>query len=110
MGGLVALMGSVILAILLMERLTRPIRLLLLPKDFETQIKGRSGVLLNGKYLILTLSMILIAALLIAPIGFQHTIRVLYGEINSIDIFRGLQFQSILFSLLALLLGAGFAY
>jgi GAF domain-containing protein/HAMP domain-containing protein len=110
MGGLVALMGSVILAILLIERLTRPILLLLLPKDFETQLKGRSGVLLNGKFLVLTLSLILIAVLLIAPIGFQHTIRVLYAEISSIDIFRGLQFQSILFSLLALLLGAGFAY
>ncbi len=43
-GGVVALFGSVILAMLLIERLTLPIRLMLLPKDFETQLKGRSGL------------------------------------------------------------------
>ena len=109
-GGLVSLVGSVLLAMLLIERLTLPIRLLLLPRDFETQLKGRSGLLLNGKFLALTLALIIIAVLLIAPIGYQHTIRVLYAEINSFEIFRGLQFQSILFSLFALLLGAGFSY
>jgi GAF domain-containing protein/HAMP domain-containing protein len=109
-GGAVALIGSVILTILLIEQLTLPLRLLLLPKDFETQLKGRSGILLNGKFLILTLALIVIAILLIAPIGYQHTVRVLYGEISSFEIFRGLQLQSILFSLLALTLGAGFSF
>jgi len=50
------------------------------------------------------------AILLIAPIGYQHTVRVLYAEISSIEIFRGLQIQSVLFSVLALLIGAGFSY
>lgn len=109
-GGLVSLVGTVILAMLLIERLTLPIRLLLLPGDFETQLKGRSGLLLNGKFLALTLALIIIAILLIAPIGYQHTVRVLYAEVSSFEIFRGLQFQSIVFSLLALLLGAGFSY
>ena len=109
-GGVVSLVGSVLLAMLLIEHLTLPIRLLLLPKDFETQLKGRSGLLLNSKFLALTLALIVIAVLLIAPIGYQHTVRVLYAEISSFEIFRGLQFQSIVFSLLALLLGAGFSY
>ena len=109
-GGVVALLGSVIPAILMIERFTLPIRLLLLPKDFENQLKGRSGLLLNGKFLALTMALILISVLLIAPIGYQHTIRVLYAEISSFEIFRSLQFQSILFSILALLLGAGFSY
>jgi len=109
-GGVVALFGSVIPAILMIERFTLPIRLILLPKDFGAQLKGRAGLLLNGKFLSLTLALILITVLLIAPIGYQHTIRVLYAEISSFAIFRGLQFQSILFSLLALLLGAGFSY
>ena len=109
-GGTVALFGSVLLAMLLIERFTLPIRVILLPRDFETQLKGRSGLLLNGKFLILTLALIGIAVLLIAPIGYQHTIRVLYSEISSLEIFRGLQLQSVLFSLLALLLGAGFSY
>jgi HAMP domain-containing protein len=109
-GGVVSLFGSVILAMLLIERFTLPIRVILLPRDFETQLKGRSGLLLNGKFLTLTLALIVIAILLIVPIGYQHTVRVLYAEISSLEIFRGLQLQSILFSVLALLLGAGFSY
>ena len=109
-GGVVSLIGSVILAMLLIERFTLPIRVILLPKDFETQLKGRAGFLLNGKFLTLTLALIGIAILLIAPIGYQHTVRVLYSEISSIEIFRGLQLQSVLFSVLAFLLGAGFSY
>src|SRR5215213_6885077 len=109
-GGLVSLFASVILSMLLIERFTLPIRLLLLPDEFETQLKGHAGLLLNGKFLILTLALTIIAVLLIAPIGYQHTIRVLYAEISSIEIFRSLQLQSVLFSLLALLLGAGFSY
>jgi GAF domain-containing protein/HAMP domain-containing protein len=109
-GGTVALIGSVILAILLLERFTLPIRLMLLPTDFEIQLKGRSGLLLNSKFLVLTLALIGIAVLLIAPIGYQHTVRVLYGGISPVEIFRGLQLQSILFSLLALALGAGFSF
>jgi GAF domain-containing protein/HAMP domain-containing protein len=109
-GGSVSLLGSVILSLLLIERLTLPIRLILLPQDIETQLKGRAGLLLRTKFLVLTLALMVIAILLIAPIGYQHTIRVLYAEISSIEIFRGLQIQSILFSLMALLLGAGFSY
>ncbi|MGZ9235140.1 MAG: hypothetical protein ACXW4E_06405, partial [Anaerolineales bacterium] len=45
-GGLVSLFGSVIMAMRLIERLTLPLRLILLPKDFETQLKGHSGLLL----------------------------------------------------------------
>jgi GAF domain-containing protein/HAMP domain-containing protein len=109
-GGAVSLFGSVILAMLMIERFTLPIRIILLPRDFEIQLKGRSGLLLNGKFLILTLALIATAILLIAPIGYQHTVRVLYSEISSLEIFRGLQLQSVLFSILVLLLGAGFSY
>lgn len=109
-GGVVSLFGSVILSMLLIEQLTLPIRLMLLPKDFEIQLRGRSGLLLNSKFLAVTLALIIIAVLLIAPIGFQHTVRVLYTEIRPYEIFRGLQLQSVLFSLLALALGAGFTY
>ena len=109
-GGTVSLLGSVLLAILMIERFTLPIRLILLPKDLETQLRGRSGLLLRTKFLALTFALIVIAVLLIAPIGYQHTIRVLYAEISSIEIFRGLQVQSIIFSAMALVLGAGLSY
>lgn len=110
LGGAVALFGSIMLAVLLIERLTLPLRLILLPRDFETQLKGRSGLLLSWKFLMITMALIAIAILLIAPIGFQHTVQVLYAEISSIEMFQGLRVQSILFSVLALLVGAGFSY
>ena len=110
LGGLVSLIGYVIASMLLIERFTLPVRLFLLPKDFETQLKGRSGPLLNSKFILLTLALLAVAILLSAPIGYHQTVRVLYAEISSFQIFDDLQFQSILFSVLALLLGGGFSY
>ena len=110
LGGLVALLGSVILALLLIDRLTLPARLVLLPADVDTQLRGRFGTLLIGKFQILILSLIAIGVLLIAPIGYQHAIRILYSEVSSLETFSGLRAESILFSLMALLLGASFSY
>ena len=110
LGGLVALISSVIFAMLIAERLMLPARLILLPSDFETQLTGRSGPLLVSKFQILTLGLIAIAILLIGPIGYQQAVRILYAEVSSFDVFRDLQVQSILFSILALALGFGFSY
>jgi GAF domain-containing protein/HAMP domain-containing protein/uncharacterized membrane protein len=110
LGGAVALFGFAVLAILLIERFTLPLRLMLLPRDFEMQLQGRSGLLLNRKFLIFTVALITIAIMLIAPLGFQHTVEALYTGASPIRIFGSLQLQSILFSLLALALGAGFSY
>ena len=110
LGGFVAMLGSVILSILIIERLTLPARVILLPTDFETQLTGRAGPLLISKFIVLVLALITIAILLIAPIGYQQTIRVLYAEVSSMEVFSDIQLQSIVFSLLAFMLGAGFAY
>ncbi|HVF26074.1 MAG TPA: GAF domain-containing protein [Anaerolineales bacterium] len=110
LGGLASLLGSVLFAVLMIERLTLPARLVLVPVDFDTQLKGRFGALLIGKFQILILALIAISVLLIAPIGYQQTVRILYSEVSSLDRFSGLQSQSLLFSLLALLIGAAFSY
>lgn len=110
LGGFVAVLGTVILGILMVERLTLPARLALLPTDFEIQLLGRTGPLLTVKFFGLILGLIVIAVLLIAPIGYQQTIRILYSEVSSMEVFRDMQVQSILFSLLAFMLGAGFSY
>ncbi len=109
-GGLASVLGATILTLLILDRLTLPPRLILLPKSFETQLQGRFGVLLGIKFQILMLGLIIIGLALIAPIGFQQTLRILYTEASSIQIFADLQFQSILLSALTLTLGAGFAY
>lgn len=110
LGGFASLLGSTILAVLMIERLALPARLVLVPNDFETQLKGRFGALLIGKFQILILGLIAIGVLLIAPIGYQQTIRILYSEVSALDGFSGLQVQSIFFSALALIVGAGFSY
>jgi GAF domain-containing protein/HAMP domain-containing protein len=110
LGGFVSLFGSVIFSILMLEHFTLPARLVLLPNDFETQLAGRSGPLLISKFIVLVLGLITIAIFLIAPIGYQQTIRILYSEVSSLEIFRGIQLQSTLFSILAFILGAGFSY
>lgn len=110
LGGFVAVFVAVILGILTIERLTLPARLILLPTDFETQLLGRSGPLLISKFIVLILGLITIAVFLIAPIGYQQTIRILYSEVSSMDVFRDIQLQSTLFSILAFMLGAGFSY
>lgn len=110
LGGSVSLFGFVIFSILILERFTLPARLVLLPNDFDTQLAGRSGPLLINKLILLVLGLITIAIFLIAPIGYQQTIRILYSEVSSLEIFRGIQLQSTLFSILAFILGAGFSY
>src|SRR4030095_10046370 len=104
-GGLVAILASVILAILIIERLSLPARLVLLPGDFETQLEGRAGPLLISKFLVLILAMIMIAILLIVPIGYQQTLRVLFTEVSSMEVFGDIRLQSIVFSIIAFTLG-----
>jgi len=110
LGGIASILGSVILAVLLIDRFTRPLRLILVPSDFETQLKGRAGALVVGKFLVLILALITIGVLLIVPIGYQQTVRILYAEVSSLEIFTDLRTQSILLSVLALLMGAGYSY
>jgi len=109
-GGLASVVGYVILAVLLIERLLAPSRLALLPHDFIAQLKGRSGTLLGIKFQILTVGLILIAIAVIAPIGYQQAARVINSEVSSMDIFRDLQNNSIIVSILTLILGIGLSY
>jgi GAF domain-containing protein/HAMP domain-containing protein len=110
LGGTASVLGWIVLTLLIMERLTLPARLVLLPKGFESQLKGRAGVLLGTKFQILILGVVVIGLALIAPIGFQQIIRLLYADTSSSQIFRDLQFQSVLLSVLLFLLGGVFSY
>lgn len=110
LGGMVANVGFVILAALMIDRFTLPVRLILVPGDFDAQLRGRAGALLTRKFVFLILALIGMGIVLIAPIGFQQTIQILYKEVSSLDVFSNLQEQTIVFSILLLLLGAVLAY
>lgn len=110
LGGMASVLGWIVLTLLIVERFTLPARLVLLPKGFESQLKGRAGVLLGAKFQLLILGVVVIGIALIAPIGFQQIIRLLYADASPSQIFRDLQFQSVLLSVLLFLLGGVFSY
>lgn len=110
MGGLVSVIGVVILATLIIDRLLLPARLALVPKEFESQLTGRAGALLMSKFQVLNLALIAIAILMVGPIGYHQTNLVLYTEIGSQQVLRNLQVQSIMISLLVLGLGFLLSY
>lgn len=107
-GSIIAMVGSVVLLVFLIEQFTQPARVALLPKDFDTQLSGRAGQLLVSKLSILILGLITISVLLIAPLGFQQIMRHIYAETSPMEIYSSMQAQSILFALLAFVLGVGF--
>lgn len=109
-GSIVSMFGSVILFVFLIERFTLPARLALLPTDFDTQLSGRAGQLLIGKLSVLIIGLIIISVFLIAPLGFQQIVRHIYEDTSPMEIFVGMQVQSILFTVLAFTLGVGFSY
>lgn len=110
LGGTVANLGFVILAALMIDRFTLPVRLILVPGDFDAQLRGRAGALLTRKFIFLILALIGMGIVLIAPIGYQQTIQILYREVSSLDVFSNLQDQTVAFSILLLLFGAVLAY
>lgn len=101
--------GLAILEVLIIERMMIPAREALAPKDFENQLAGFSSFRLLGKFIIVVFSLIVISALMIAPIGYHQTTKVLYQEIGSIKVLSDLQVQSVVATLLALLVGLGLA-
>lgn len=110
LGGVASTLGFVILALLIIERFTLTPRLVLLPNDFDTQLKGRAGATLGVKFQTLVLGITVIGLAIIAPVGYQQAIRILYAEVSSMQVFRDLQNQFLLLSFLVLLLGLGYSY
>ena len=109
LAGLASALGATIFSLLIIERLTLLDRLILLPNDFESQLAGRSGALLGIKFQTLILGLIIIGITVIAPLGYQQTIKILYTEVSSLQIFGNLQYQLLLLSGIILFLGIGFS-
>ncbi|HQV94018.1 MAG TPA: GAF domain-containing protein [Anaerolineales bacterium] len=110
LGGIAAVLGYAVLATFLLGRFTLPFRLLLAPENFEDQVKGRAGVLVLSKFLILVFAVIIISILILAPIGYQQVTRVLFTDATPMEIFQDLQTNTIAFSVLVLALGIAIAY
>lgn len=105
--GIAAGLGLAVLEVLLIERMMAPVREILVPSQFEAQLAGFSGFRLLSKFTIVVFALILVSVLMIAPIGYHQTTRVLYEEIGSLKVLGDLQIQSLFATLFALLIGLG---
>ncbi len=108
-GSTIGLLGIITLSYLLLEDLLQPARLALLPHNTEDQLKGMLLFPLLWKFVLISVVLVSVSALLIAPIGYHETTEVLYYEVGSLEVLRELQVRSFIVSLAALALGAAYS-
>ena len=110
LAGFIAILAFVSLSTIILDRFLVPVRNILLPKDFSQQLAGLSKLRILYKFLAVVFVSLIITALLIAPIGYHQTTRVLYKEIGSFEVLGDLQAQSVLVSGFAILFAASLAF
>ena len=103
-GGLVSVLAIIIIAVLIIDRLLIPARLVLVPKSFDTQLNGLAGPRLTIKFQVLILILIIIGILMVGPIGFHFMNKSMTTENQTLR--QSFQIQSIIVAMLALALGA----
>jgi len=108
--GVVSTLAYVPLSTVILDRLLAPVRQVFLPKDFSKQLSGLSNLKILNKTLAVVFFSLIVTALLIAPIGYHQTTRVLYYEIGSHEVLLALQVQSVLVSTLAIIFAFGLTY
>ena len=107
--GLVTSLAFIPFSTILFDKLLVPVRQILLPKNFLQQFTGLSNIKILYKTLAVVSFSLLITALLIAPIGYHYTTKILYEEVDHQKVLIELQKQSILVSGLAILFAASLA-
>jgi GAF domain-containing protein/HAMP domain-containing protein len=85
-------------------------RLILTPQDFDIQLAGATSLRIMTKFQIAFLALILVAILLVAPIGYHQTTLVLFEEIGSQEVLSDLQLQSLVVSAFSMILGFGLSF
>ena len=108
--GVLSNFAFVPLSTITLDRLLVPVRKVLLPKDFSHQLTGLGRLKILHKFLAVVFFSLLITALLIAPIGYRQTTRVLFEEVGSLQVLSDLQRQTILVSGFAIIFASGLAY
>jgi GAF domain-containing protein/HAMP domain-containing protein len=108
--GLITNLAFVPLSTILLDRFLVPARKILLPKDSSQQLAGLSRLRILYKILAIVFISLLVAVLLIAPIGYHLTTRAISGGYSSYKVLTDLQIQSILVSSFAILFGISLAF
>lgn len=107
LGAIAALLGSTVLAILIVDHLLVPAREVLLPLTEEAHLTGTINNKVLTKLLFIVLALIVASVLMIAPIGYHQTATALVT--GKASVLRTLQVQSLLATAFILILGTGMA-
>jgi GAF domain-containing protein len=102
LGGMVSVLATVIFAVLIIDRLLIPTRLVLIPKNFGAQLNGLAGPSLNIKFQVLIMILVVIGILMLGPVGFHFMNESLTLENQFLR--QSYQLQATIVSLLALIL------
>jgi GAF domain-containing protein/HAMP domain-containing protein len=110
LGGIIAVISTVLLATLLLERALAPARTILLPRSFEAQLAGAAGLHIERKFILSIMGVVIISVLLIAPIGYHMSYVILYEPLTSELVFQELRRQSLIASAIAIGFGIVLAF
>lgn len=110
LGGIVAIIATVLLTTLIFERALVPAREVLLPRSFEAQLVGAAGVRIQRKFVLSMIGLVIVSVLLVAPIGYHIAYVILYEPLTSELVFQELRRQSLIASGFTIALGGLVAY
>ena len=108
--GLVSNFAFVPFSALILDRTLTPVRKVLIPKKISKQLTGLTNLKILYKTLAVVFFSLIITVLLVAPIGYHQTTKVIFGEVDLQKVLRDLQIQSIVVSGLAIVFASGLAY
>jgi GAF domain-containing protein/HAMP domain-containing protein len=104
-GGLAASLLASAVALYSLDYFMVSVRNVLAPRQFEGQLKNLTVIPLSNKLIGSALVLILLAILIIAPIGYKHTNLAIVEQAQVANILTSFQTQSIIASAAILLLG-----
>lgn len=110
LGTMAATVAGTAVAVILLDQLMYPARKLLIPAEFEAQLKGIAHFGIGTKLLGSSASLILLSILLIAPIGYRHTLLAASAAEKAGQTLLSYQIESILVSAIMLALGLLLGY
>jgi len=107
-GGFVSVVTVIVVAVLIIEQLLYPVRLVLIPAGFEPQLNALAGPRLSVKFQALIFILILIGVLMVGPVGYHFMNQVLTPDLEFLR--QKYQIEVMIISLIALAVGLTLAY
>jgi GAF domain-containing protein len=107
-GGLVSVLFVAAGSFILLERNLAGIRHSLLPRNSDAQIAGRSGLTIASKFQAIVLITMMIAILMLGPLGNHHILRSTQEPVE--NVLAGYQLQALILSIAVLAIGFGMVF